>query len=58
MQYTIVDDGVVTAPIYKCDGKTSQHVRPCKNHDLYIDHIPTQTQSQCKKQTQSSVIPA
>ena len=40
MQYTIVDDDVEAAPIYRCDGKTSQPIRPCKNHGLHIEHIP------------------
>ena len=27
MQYTIVDDDVAAAPIYRCNGKTSQPIR-------------------------------
>ena len=58
MQYTIVDDNVEAAPIYRCDGKTSQPIRPCENHCLHIEHIPTWTESQCRQQTQSLVVPA
>ena len=28
MQYTIVDDNVEVAPIYRCDGKAPQPTRP------------------------------
>ena len=45
MQYTIVDDDVEAAPIYRCDGKASQPTRPHKNHDLHIECIPTWTES-------------
>ena len=45
MQYTIVDDDVEAAPIYRCDGKASQPARPCENHCLHIEHIPTQMES-------------
>ena len=58
MQYTIVDDDVEAAPIYSCNGKASQPARPCKNHGLCIEHIPTWTESQCKQQMQSLVVPA
>ena len=34
MQYTIVDDNVEIAPIYRCDGKEPQPTRPHENHDL------------------------
>ena len=47
MQYTIVDDDVEVAPIYRCDGKDSQPTRPCENHGLAIEHLPTQLESQC-----------
>ena len=56
-QYTIVDDDVEGALIYRCDGKASQ-VRPCENHGLHIEHIPTWTVSQCKQWMQSLVVPA
>ena len=58
MQYTIVDDDVEVAPIYRCDAKASQPTRPCENHGLHREHIPTLTESQCKQQMQSLVIPA
>ena len=45
MQYTIVDDDVEAAPIYRCDGKASQPARPCRNYGLHIEHIHTQTES-------------
>ena len=45
MQYTIVDDDVDVAPIYRCDGKAQQHTRPCKNHGLHMEHKPTWTES-------------
>ena len=57
-QYTIVDDDVEAAPIYRCDGKTSQLIGPCKNHGLHIEHISTWLESQCKQQMQSLVVPA
>ena len=50
MQYTIMDDDVEAAPIYRCDGKASQPTRPCKNYCLHIEHIPTWMESQCKQQ--------
>ena len=57
-QYTIVDDDVEAAPIYRCDGKAQQPTRPHKNHGLHMEHIPTWMESQCKQQTQSLVVPA
>ena len=57
MQYTVVDDDVEEAPIYSCDGKDSQHTRPCENHGLAIELIPTQMESQCKQQSKSLVVP-
>ena len=45
MQYTIVDDDVEAAPIYRCEHEASQPARPHKNHGLHIQHIPTQTES-------------
>ena len=41
MQYTTVYDDVEAAPIYRCDGKASQSIRPPENHGLHIEHIPT-----------------
>ena len=45
MQYAIVDDDVEAAPIYRCNGKASQPIRPCENHGQHIDHIPKWTES-------------
>ena len=54
MWYTIVDDNVEAAPIYRCNSRTTQPiVRPHKNHDLHIEQEPTQTESQHKQQPQS-----
>ena len=58
MQYTIVDDDVEAAPIYRCNGKASQPARPHKNHGLCMEYIPTWMESQCKQQMQSLVVPA
>ena len=57
MQYTIVDDDVEVAPIYRCDGKDPQPTRPCENHSLAIEHLPTWLESQCKQQSKSLVVP-
>ena len=57
MQYTIVNDDVEAAPIYRCDGKVLPPTRPCENHGLAIEHLPTQTESQCKQQSKSLVVP-
>ena len=43
-----VDDDVEGASIYRYDGKASQPIRPCENHGLHIEHIPTWTERQCK----------
>ena len=40
-----MDDNVEVAPIYRCDGKATQHTGPCKNHGLAIEHLPTWTES-------------
>ena len=45
MQYTIVNHNVEVGPIYRCDGKESQPTRPCENHGLTIEHLPTQPES-------------
>ena len=37
MQYTIVDDDVEAAPIYKCDGRAKQPTRPLENHGLHVE---------------------
>ena len=51
MQYTIVDDNVEVAPVYKCDGKATQPTRPHENHGLAIEHLPTWTESCGKLQS-------
>ena len=58
MQYTIVDDDVEAAPIYRCDSMVKQPTRPCKNHELHMEWEPTQVESQQKQQMQSLGIPA
>ena len=40
MQYTIVDDNVEVAPIYRCNCKVLQPTRPHENHGLAIEHLP------------------
>ena len=57
MQYTIMDDNVEVAPIYRCDGKAPQPTRPRENHGLAIEHLPTQTESCCKQQLKSFAVP-
>ena len=56
MQYTIVDDGVEVAPIYRHDGKVLPPIRPHENHGLAIEHLPTQMDSQGKQQSKSLVV--
>ena len=56
--YTIVDDDVEAAPIYRCNTKALQPTRPQKNHCLAIELLPTQTESRCKQQSKSLVVPA
>ena len=55
--YTIVEDDVEVAPIYRCKGKVLLPRSPHKNHGLAIEHLPTQTESQCKQQSKSLVVP-
>ena len=57
MSYTIVDDNVEVAPIYRCNGKEPQPTRPCGNHGLTIEHLPIWLESQCKQQLKSLVVP-
>ena len=57
MQYTIVDDNVEVAPIYRCDGKATQPNRPHENHGLAIEHLPTWTESHSKLQSKSFAVP-
>ena len=49
MQYIIVDDDVEVAPIYRCNGKALPPTRPCENHGLAIEHLPTKMESGCKQ---------
>ena len=57
MQYTIVDDNVEVAPIYRCEGKATKPTRPCKNHGLAIECLPTQSESHHKLQLKSFAVP-
>ena len=56
-QYTIVDDNVEVAPIYRCKGKAAKPTRPCKNHGLAIEHLPTWLESHHKLQSKSFAVP-
>ena len=56
-QYTIVDDDVEVAPIYRHSSKDPQPTTPCENHGLAIEHLPTWPESQCKQQLKSLVVP-
>ena len=58
MQYTIVDDGVEAAPIYRCYGKAPQPTRPHENHGLCMEWVPAWMESKYKQQMQSLVVPA
>ena len=59
MQYTIVDDNVEAAPIYRCKCKAGQPiVRPHENHVLHMEWEYTQAESQQKQWTQSKAVPA
>ena len=58
MQYTIVDDDVEAATIYRCDGRAKQPIRPHENHDLHMEQVPTWTESWYMQQMQSIVVPA
>ena len=57
MQYTKVDDNVEVAPIYRCDGKATKPTRPCENHGLAIEHLPTWSESHHKLQSKSFAVP-
>ena len=57
MQYTIVDDNVEAAPIYRCNGKTTLPTRPRENHGLAIEHLPTWKESHSKLQLKSFAVP-
>ena len=45
MWYTIVDDDVETAPIYRCDDKAKQPMGPHENHGLHMEQEPTWMES-------------
>ena len=57
MHYTIVDDNVEVAPIYRCNGKATKPTRPCENHGLAIEHLPTWLESHSKLQLKSFAVP-
>ena len=57
MQYTIVDDNVEVASVYRCDGKVTKPTRPHENHGLAIEHLPTRTESHGKLQSKSFAVP-
>ena len=57
MQYTIVNDNVEVAPIYRCDGKATQPSRPHRNHGLAIEHLPTWTENHDKLKSKSFAVP-
>ena len=55
--YTTVDNNVEVALVYRCDGKALQPTRPCENHGLAIEHLPTWPESWCKQQSKSFAVP-
>ena len=57
MQYTIVDDNVEVAPIYRCDAKATKPTRPHENHGLAIECLPTEMESRGKLQLKSFAVP-
>ena len=59
MWYTIADDDIEAAPIYRCNGKAGQPiVRPYENHVLHMERERTWAESQQKQQIQSKAVPA
>ena len=58
MLYTIVDDNVEEAPIYRCEGKAPKPTRPHENHGLAIEHLSTWSESCQKPQLKSFAVPA
>ena len=56
-RYTIVDDNVEVAPIYRCNGKATKPTRPCKNHGLAIEHLPTHSERHSKLQSKLFAVP-
>ena len=57
MQYTIVDDNVEEAPVYRYEGKAPKPTRPHENHGLAIEHLPTWSESHQKPQLKSFAVP-
>ena len=57
MHYTLVDDNVEEAPIYRCEGKASKPTRSCENHGLAIGHLLTWSESHQKPQLKSFAVP-
>ena len=57
MWYTIVDDNVEVAPIYRCNGKATKPTIPHENHGLAIELLPTQLGSCHKLQSKSFAVP-
>ena len=57
MQYTIVDDNVEEAPVYRYEGKASKPTRLHENHGLAIEHLPTWSKSCHKPQLKSFAVP-
>ena len=57
MQYAIVGDNVEDAPVYRCEGKAPKPTRPCENHSLAMERIPTQSESHQKPQLKSFAVP-
>ena len=57
MRYTIVDDNVEVAPIYRCEGKATKPTRPHENHGLAIACLPTWLESHHKLQSKSFAVP-
>ena len=57
MKYTIVDDNVEVAPIYRCKDKATKPTRPCEKHGLAIEHLPTWSESCHKIQSKSFAVP-
>ena len=49
LQHAIVDDDVEVAPIYRCGSMVDKPRRPCKNHDLHIEHEAARPEIYCKQ---------
>ena len=56
MQYTIVDDDVEVAPIYRHDGKVLPPTRPRENHCLALECLPIWTENWYKQQSKHAAI--